>query len=67
MPLSVSDRVRSSVTLYDQGTKDENGLTFSQRQLSKGLGAFCFGMVTFGTAKEGGKFRSTGLGGMMGQ
>ena len=46
MPLSVSDRVKSSAVLYDQGTEDENGLTFSQRQLGKGLGAFCFGEVT---------------------
>ena len=47
MPLSVSDRVKSSAVLYDQGTEDENGLTFSQRQLGKGLGAFCFGAVSF--------------------
>jgi hypothetical protein len=47
MVLSVFDRVKSSATLYDAGTEDENGLTFSQRQLAKGLGAFCFGTVTF--------------------
>ena len=47
MPLSVSDRVKSSAVLYDHGTEDENGLTFSQRQLAKGLGAFCFGTVSF--------------------
>jgi hypothetical protein len=47
MPLSVSDRVKSSAVLFDQGTEDENGLTFSQRQLGKGLGAFCFGVVSF--------------------
>lgn len=47
MPLSVSDRVKSSAVLYDHGTTDENGLTFSQRQLAKGLGAFCFGTVSF--------------------
>ena len=39
MPLSVNDRVKSSATLYDTGTEDENGLLFSQRQLGKGLGA----------------------------
>jgi hypothetical protein len=54
MPLSVSDRVKSSVVLYDQGTEDENGLTFSQRQLGKGrLGAFCFGTVSFVYRKRG--------------
>ena len=41
MPLSVSDRVKSSAVLYDQGTEDENGLTFSQRQLAKGLHGAC--------------------------
>jgi hypothetical protein len=46
MVLSVGDRVKSCATLYDAGTEDENGLTFSQRQLGKGLGAFCFGAVT---------------------
>jgi hypothetical protein len=53
MPLSVSDRVKSSATLYDAGTEDENGLTFSQRQLGKVLGAFCFGTVTFVYHKRG--------------
>jgi hypothetical protein len=53
MPLSVSDRVKSSAMLYDAGTEDENGLTFSQRQLGKGLGAFCFGTVTFVYRKRG--------------
>ena len=46
MVLSVGDRVKSRATLYDEGTEDENGLRFSQRQLAKGLGAFCFGAVT---------------------
>jgi hypothetical protein len=53
MPLSVSDRVKSSATLYDQGTEDANGLSFSQRQLGKGLGAFCFGTVTLVYHKRG--------------
>ncbi len=55
MPLSVSDRVKSRAVLYDQGTEDENGLTFSQRQLGKGLGAFCFGTVSFVYRKRGRK------------
>ncbi len=42
MPLSVSDRVKSNAVLYYQGTEDENGLTFSQRQLGKGLGTCCY-------------------------
>ncbi len=46
MVLSVGDRVKSRATLYDASTEDENGLTFSQRQLTKGLGAFCYGAVT---------------------
>jgi hypothetical protein len=66
MPLSVSDRVMSSAALYDQGTEDENGLTFSQRQLGKGLGRFVSGQSRLCTGKKGGKFRNTGLGGMMG-
>jgi hypothetical protein len=53
MPLSVSDRVKSSAAFYDQGTEDENELTFSQRQLGKGLGAFCFGTVSFVCRKKG--------------
>ena len=53
MPFSVSDRVKSSAVLYDQGTEVENGLTFSQRQLGKGLGAFCFGIVSFVYRKKG--------------
>ena len=40
-------------TVYDAGTEDENGLTFSQRQLGKGLGAFCFGAVTHVYRKVG--------------
>ncbi len=35
MPRSVTDRVKSSATLDDEGTENENGLTFSQRQLGK--------------------------------
>jgi hypothetical protein len=53
MVLSVGDRVKSRATLYDAGTEDENGLTFSQRQLGKGLGAFCFGAVTHVYRKVG--------------
>jgi hypothetical protein len=53
MVLSVGDRVKSRATLYDAGTEDEDGLTFSQRQLGKGLGAFCFGEVTHVYRKVG--------------
>ena len=53
MVLSVDDRVKSLATLYDAGTEDENGCTFSQRQLGKGLGAFCYGAVTFVYRKTG--------------
>jgi hypothetical protein len=53
MSLSVNGRVKSRATSYDAGTEDENGLTFSQRQLGKGLGAFCFGLVTHVYRKVG--------------
>jgi hypothetical protein len=53
MVLSVGDCVKSRATLYDAGTEDENGLTFSQRQLGKGLGAFCFGAVTTRVPQSG--------------
>jgi hypothetical protein len=53
MVLSVGDRVKCRATFYDAGTEDENGLTFSQRQLGKGLGAFCFGAVTHVYRKVG--------------
>ena len=53
MVLSANDRVKSRATLYDEGTEDENGLVFSQRQLGKGLGAFCYGAVTHVYRKSG--------------
>jgi hypothetical protein len=53
MVLSANDRVKSRATLYDAGTEDENGLTFSQRQLGKGLGALCYGAVTHVYRKTG--------------
>ena len=53
MVLSVGDRVKSRATLYDAGTADADGLTFSQKQLGKGLGAFCFGNVSHVYRKVG--------------
>jgi len=53
MVLSANDRVKSRANLYDEGTEDENGLRFSQRQLAKGLGSFCFGAVTHVYRKTG--------------
>jgi hypothetical protein len=53
MVLSANDRVKSRSTLYDEGIEDENGLSFSQRQLGKGLGAFCYGAVTHIYRKTG--------------
>ena len=67
MVLSANDRVKSRANLYDEGTEDENGLRFSQRQLAKGLGSFCFGAVTHVYRKLGGNLKNTGLGGMMGR
>ena len=68
MVLSANDRVKSRANLYDEGTEDENGLRFSQRQLAKGLGTFCFGAVTHVYRKTGRRnLKNTGLGGMMGR
>jgi hypothetical protein len=53
MVLSIGDRVKSRATLYDAGTEDEEGNTFSQRQLGKGLGEFCYGGVTHVYLKVG--------------
>ncbi len=58
---SVFDRVKSSATLYDAGTEDENGLTFSQRQLAKGMGAFCFGTVSFVYRQRGWEVQKYGV------
>ncbi len=67
MVLSANDRVKSCATLYDQGTEDENGLVFSQRQLGKGLGAFCYEAVTHVYRKSGRQPQKTGLGGIVGR
>ena len=47
MSFEKGDRVQSLASLYDKGTEDANGNVFSQRQLALGLGAYCFGNITW--------------------
>ena len=53
MTFGNGDRVKSPANLYDEGTEDEHGQTFSQIQLNEGLGEFCFGKVSFVYRKIG--------------
>jgi hypothetical protein len=45
--------VQALATLFDEGEKDDNGQTFSQGLLARGLGTHCFGTVTFVLKKKG--------------
>ena len=47
MSFEKGDRLQSLASLYDKGTEDANGNVFSQRQLALGLGAYCFGNITW--------------------
>ena len=40
------DRVQALSSLFDEGTEDEHGRTFSQRERARGNGLYCFGRVT---------------------
>ena len=53
MSFEKGGRVQSKSNLFDKGTEDENGLTFSQRQLSLGNGEYCFGNITWKFARRG--------------
>ncbi len=39
-------RVQAQATLFDEGTEDAQGRTYSQKRLGNGLGAYCLGTVT---------------------
>ena len=39
-------RVQALATLFDEGTEDAQGRTYSQKRLGNGLGAYCIGPVT---------------------
>ncbi len=39
-------RVQALATLFDEGTEDAQGRTYSQKRLDNGLGAYCLGTVT---------------------
>ena len=39
-------RVQAQATLFDAGTEDAQGRTYSQTRLGNGLGAYCLGTVT---------------------
>jgi hypothetical protein len=39
-------RVQALATLFDAGTEDAQGRTYSQKRLGNGLGAYCVGIVT---------------------
>ena len=39
-------RVQALVTLFDAGTEDAQGRTYSQKRKDKGLGDYCLGTIT---------------------
>ena len=38
-------RVQALATLFDAGTEDAQGRTYSQKRAAKGLGPYCFGTI----------------------
>jgi hypothetical protein len=38
-------RVQALATLFDVGTEDAQGLTYSQKRVASGLGCYCFGTI----------------------
>jgi hypothetical protein len=46
MVLEVKARVQALATLFDAGTEDSQGRTYSQKRAASGLGAFCLGTIT---------------------
>ena len=53
MLFAVGDRVKGLATLFDEGTEDDKGRVFSQREKAKGNGVWCFGNVTFAHRARG--------------
>ena len=45
MVLEVKARVQALATLFDAGTEDSQGRTYSQKRAASGLGAFCLGTI----------------------
>jgi hypothetical protein len=39
-------RVQALATLFDEGTEDREGRTYSQKRSANGLGDYCYGTVT---------------------
>ena len=39
-------RVQALATLFDAGTEDDQGRTYSQKRKDKGLGDYCLGTIT---------------------
>ncbi len=39
-------RVQALATLFDEGTEDPQGRTYSQKRSANGLGDYCLGTIT---------------------
>ena len=46
MPFENKARVQALATLFDAGTEDAQGRTYSQKRAASGLGEFCLGTIT---------------------
>jgi hypothetical protein len=46
MVLEVKARVQALETLFNSGTEDSQGRTYSQKRAASGLGAYCLGAIT---------------------
>jgi len=46
MPFDTKARVQALATLFDAGTEDAQGRTYSQKRAASGLGEFCLGTIT---------------------
>jgi hypothetical protein len=53
MVFTKKDRVQAKASLFDDGTEDHNGLTFSAHMLANGLGEWCFGTITLTLKRQG--------------
>ena len=47
------DRVRAKANLFDEGTRDRNGLLFSEKWAADGHGEWCYGTVSFVYVRRG--------------
>jgi hypothetical protein len=55
MAFETKSRVQALATLFDSGTEDANGRTYSQQRLAEGLGPYCQGAITRVYAARGNK------------